>query len=186
MWNSGCSCSLGRLLDCFYNSAGLDSDAPDPGTTVIDRIPDKPRTVSGRKVVVAMFGFGIIVVGAMWLYWELYQRPFRDLQYAIAAEFENSSPQVIGGRLKSDEQNPQTLRIIIRVPFDPISQDQKSQQHAHRLVELAQEHHDLSTYDVLEVHLRQPMPESAWITWSQAKPVDEWFTDPWRAQPTAE
>jgi hypothetical protein len=42
---------------------------------------------NGRHVVIGMFLFGITMVAAMWLYWELYTRPFRALQNAIHAEF---------------------------------------------------------------------------------------------------
>lgn len=144
--------------------------------------PAQP-TVSGRKVVLAMFGFGFLVVGALWLYWELYQRPFRELQYAIAAEFRDSSPQVIGGRYKSDERSPETLRIIIRVGFNPQADEERSNRHALRLAELAGRHQDLSAYDVLEVHLRQPVPESTWRSWSAVRPVEEWLEELERAGP---
>ncbi len=117
------------------------------------------------------------MVGILWLYWDSYTRPFRDLQYAIAAEFENSSPRVIGGRHKGDEQNPETLRIIIQVSFDPLADEEQSLQHSRRLVELARQHKDLSAYDVLEVHLRQPIPESKWRTWSLTRPVADWLDD---------
>ena len=121
-----------------------------------------------------MFGFGIVMVGALWLFWESYTRPYRDLQYAIAAEFEDSSPRVIGGRKKGDEQNPETLRIVIRVDFDPNSDEDLSMRHAVRLVELARQHQDLSNYEVLEVHLMQHVPEAASRLWSLSRPVDEW------------
>ena len=52
--------------------------------------------ISGRKVVALMLGFGVVMVAALWLYWELHTRPFRPLQTAIAAEFPDSRPGVIG------------------------------------------------------------------------------------------
>lgn len=138
---------------------------------------DTQRTLSGRKVVAAMFGFGAVMVGALWLYWEAYTRPFRELQYAIAAEYKGSSPRVIGGRFKSDEHNPETLRIIIWVDFDPNSDEKRSRQYAGRLAELAREHQDLSKYDVLEVHLMQLVPESESHHWTLTRPVKEWLED---------
>jgi hypothetical protein len=138
---------------------------------------DAQRTVSGRKVVLAMFGFGVMMVGALWLYWEAYTRPFRELQYAIAGEFKGSSPRVIGGRLKSDQRNPETLRIIIWVDFDPNSDEERSRQYARRLAELARQHQDLSRYDVLEVHLMQVVPESESHHWTLTRPVKEWLDE---------
>ena len=126
-------------------------------------------------MVLAMFGFGVLMVGALWLYWESYTRPFRELQYAIAAEFDGSSPRVIGGREKGDEQKPETLRIVIRVDFDPNSDVDLSMQHATRLVELARQHHDLTEYEVLEVHLTHRVPEDATQLWSHSRRVDEWL-----------
>jgi hypothetical protein len=141
------------------------------------QVNDAPTdgTISGRAVVLAMFGFGILVVGTMYLYWDLYTRPFRALQNAIAAEFPGSSPRAIGGRHKSHKEgSPETLRIIVRVDFDPQADEQRSQAHAQRLAEIAAAHHDVSRYELLEVHLIHRQPEQDTQHWSMSRPVAEW------------
>lgn len=136
---------------------------------------DDARRVSGRLVVISMFAFGLLVTGALWLYWELYTRPFRQLQEAIVREMPNSNPRVIGGRQKSHEAgNPATLRVVIRVKFNPQEEEAQAQQLARRLAQLIADHHDLSTYQVLEIHLYESLPEEELHLWSQAKPISEW------------
>lgn len=119
-------------------------------------------TVSGRKVVLAMFAFGIIMTGALWVYWELYTRPFRPLQHAINAAFPESSPRVIGGRHKSHKAgNPKTLRIVIQVAFDPTTAaDELLNDQTSRLLALAAEHLDLTDYEQVEIHLVSRVPEA--------------------------
>lgn len=134
------------------------------------------RTVSGRKVVAAMFGFGILMVAALWTYWELYTRPFRPLQTAIAAEFPGSRPGIVGGRHKSHQDGgPQTLRITIWVNFDPTAETKRAEGHALRLVALAEVHDHLRNYDVLEVRLIQRVGDSDSRMWLDARPVREWL-----------
>jgi hypothetical protein len=153
-------------------------DAPTGAIVNNPSSSDSPPTVSGHKVVLGMLGFAVVMVAALWLYWELYKRPFSELQQAIAAEFKDSSPQVIGGRHKSDEQNPETLRIIVRVAWDPNADEERSMRCARRLVELAWQHqHNLPNYEVLEVHLMQTVPESEPRHWLQSRPLAEWLDD---------
>lgn len=137
--------------------------------------PSTAGTISGRAVVIGMFAFSVLVVGAMFLYWELYTRPFRPLQNAIVAAFPGSSPRVIGGRHKRHKAgSPETLRIVIQVDFDPTANQAKSEGYSGRLARLAAGHHDLSHYDVLEVHLIRRVPEQATQQWSVSRPVEEW------------
>jgi hypothetical protein len=119
------------------------------------------RSLRGRNVVLGMLAFGVLMVLALWLYWEMYTRPFRPLQAAINAEFPGSSPRVVGGRPKShQDDSPTLLRIIIRVDFDPQTADEAVlQEHVDRLRALAGQHLDLSPYEVLEIHLIQRVPE---------------------------
>ncbi|MFO1095670.1 MAG: hypothetical protein U0992_20550 [Planctomycetaceae bacterium] len=122
-----------------------------------------------------MLLFGLTMVAGLWLYWELYTRPFRELQTAINAEFPGSSPRAIGGREKSHRaDSPATLRIIVRVEFDPNADAPKSEAMAERLVALAKAHHDVTQYDRVEVHLEQRVPEAATRHWSESRPVAEW------------
>lgn len=119
------------------------------------------RSLRGRNVVLGMLAFGIIMVAALWLYWEMYTRPFRPLQNAINAEYPGSSPRVVGGTHKSHKDgSPNLLRIVIRVDFDPETADEATlQQHVTRLRQLAEEHFDLSPYEQLDIHLIQRVPE---------------------------
>lgn len=123
--------------------------------------PSQFRTLRGRTVVLGMIGFGVLMVLTMWLYWEMYTRPFRPLQAAINAEFPGSSPRVIGGRHKSHKEgSPTLLRIVIRVDFDPETADEAVlQEHIDRLHDLAEQHLDLSPYEMLEIHLIHRVPE---------------------------
>ena len=119
-------------------------------------------SIEGRKVVLGMFGFAILMTAALWIYWEAYTRPFRPLQYAINEAFPGSSPRVIGGEHKSHkDENPSTLRIVIRVDFNPQeAKDAEVEPYTSRLLELAREHVDLSGYEQVEVHLVHRVPEA--------------------------
>lgn len=136
---------------------------------------DQRTSWTGRHVVIGMFAFGIVMVASLWLYWELYTRPFRALQNAIHAEFPNSSPRVIGGKPKSHRaDSPETLRIISRVYFDPETDEPRAEAMAARLAALAADHHDLTKYQLLEIHLEQRVPEGETRHWSISRPVAEW------------
>lgn len=143
------------------------------------KLPDGVN--SGRWTVLGMFAFAATMVLLLYLYWDAYTKPFRELQFAIAEEFEDSSPLVIGGKHKSHKNlNPNTLRIVVRIPlkdFDPTQDEAQSKKRAMRLVELAGEYHDLSKYEVIEIHLRQLIPEKATQNWSLIQSIDEWQDD---------
>jgi hypothetical protein len=136
------------------------NDTSSTNETVPPKTSDS-RSLRGRTVVLGMLAFGVLMVFAMWLYWEMYTRPFRPLQTAINAEFPGSSPRVVGGRHKSHKEgSPPLLRVIIRVDFDPeTAEDAVLQQYVERLRELAGQHLDLTPYEMLEIHLIQRVPE---------------------------
>lgn len=76
---------------------------------------------SGSWMVIMMFVYAGLMVGAMYLYWIDYTRPYRPLQEAINAKHPNSMPRVVGGRHKSHREGSQpTLRIVVTVDFDPL------------------------------------------------------------------
>jgi hypothetical protein len=134
--------------------------------------------MSGRHVVFGMFGFALLMVGSLWLYWEMYTRPYRDLQNAIAAEFPGSSPRAVGGRHRSHESgSPLILRIIVWVNEDPNADEAASIEVAERLAALAREHHDVMQYDLLEIVLVQRVPEEESPRWTLTRPIDEWFAN---------
>jgi hypothetical protein len=130
------------------------------------------RTLPGRKVVYGMFAFAVTMIGVLFLYWELYTRPFRPLQAAIAAEFPDSSPRAIGGKPKSHLPNsPAILRLIVRIDWDPREDERRAREMANRLAVIAGETLTLSDYERLEVFLMHRRPEQATITWSLDAPL---------------
>ncbi len=130
--------------------------------SVTQRRDEMQKTLSGRKVVLGMIAFGIVMTGTMWLYWEAYTRPFRPLQYAINEVYPGSSPRVIGGEHKSHKaEYPSTLRIVIRVDFDPREAPEAvTEPYTSRLLKLTAQHVDLSAYEQIEVHLVHRVPEA--------------------------
>jgi len=133
---------------------------------------------TGRRTVLGMFAFGLLMVGVLWLYWELYTRPFRPLQLAIAAAYPETRPSVIGGRHKSHKPgSPKTLRIVLQMPltdFDPTGNPDESEQRALELARMADKYVGLSNYEVLEIHLVQRPPEQPQRIWSKSDSVEEW------------
>ncbi len=117
-----------------------------------------PRTISGRLVVMSMFILGIIggticVSYAIW-----HNAPFIELKKALAAEFPKSVPQIEGGQHKG---SPMTLRIVVKVDFHPGEEVNAALAEAatKRIVELAQQHQDLSPYEILRIHLVKQRPQ---------------------------
>jgi hypothetical protein len=125
-----------------------------------------------------MLSFGVLMVSMLWGYWELYTRPFRGLQLAIAKQYPHSSPRVIGGRPKSHlPGSPKILRVIVNIPpedFNIETETSRSQQRAEELAQLTATVQDLSKYDQLEIHLVQRLPEQASRHWAIARPVENW------------
>lgn len=129
------------------------------------------RVLSGRSVVLGMVAFALVMVAAMFTYWELYTRPFRPLQAAIAAKFKGSSPRAIGGRPKSHRpDSPAILRIIVRIEWDPRDHEADARNMANALVDIARRTVKLEDYDRLEIHLMHRRPEQWTITWSVDAP----------------
>lgn len=115
------------------------------------------RSVSGRKVVIAMFALGIVATGILWTYWQLHLMPFMPLQEALVREFEDSRPHVEGGTRKMHKGTPSILRIVMRVPFDPTLEDEATEAQLRSLFEttrtLAAQHTELEQYNEIEIHL---------------------------------
>lgn len=136
---------------------------------------NRPPGLSGRKVVFGMFAFALLVVGTMYAYWDLYTRPFRDLQVSLAERYPGSQPQVIGGKHKSHRAGAvNTLRIILRVDESPQVDETRSETRAREIVRLADGHQDLSAYEVIEVVLMHIVPEENGDNWKIAKTLAEW------------
>jgi len=139
-----------------------------------ERTAEPPR-ISGRKVVAVMIGFGLLMVAALFIYWELYTGPFRPLQTAIAAEFPGSRPGVVGGRHKFNQPgNPETLRIVIWVDFDGNADPEKAHGYSRRLAALANQYVDLSQYEDLEIRLIERVGDSDSRMWVDSRPINKW------------
>jgi len=143
--------------------------------------PKKSGMTPGSWTVIAMFSFGILMVSLLWVYWEAYTRPFRELQNAIAEQYPGSSPRVVGGKHKSHKNiTPMTLRIIVRIPiegkdsFHPVDDEPEGDVRALDLVRIGNEHAELNAYEVVEVHLMQIVPESKTRHRKVSHTVDEW------------
>lgn len=131
-------------------------------TVVADTSLRAPRPPRGRWVVLAMFAFGIVATGGIWVYWKLHLAPFLPLQKALAAEFPKSSPRVDGGWKKGEFQvGPPTLRIVLRVPYAPAERDVRVPATIERVVALAREELELARYETLEIYLVHYAPEKA-------------------------
>src|SRR5580704_16787985 len=101
-------------------------------------------TVSGRWVVLAMLGFGVIMTGGIWVFSKFELEPFQPLARAIKAEVPESHPHVKGGHPK---KGPPLLRIVMQVGFTPHETDDRVTQIVDRVVALAKEHIDLAGYE---------------------------------------
>lgn len=124
-----------------------------------DNLPENlrpPRVVSGSRVVVGLFVFGILTTAGLWIYWKLHLAPFFPLQKSLAEAFEDSSPRVEGGRHKN---SPFTLRIVLQVPFQPVRGEPATESTIDRTIDLALRYPEIGKYEVLEIYLVHPVPE---------------------------
>jgi hypothetical protein len=106
-----------------------------------------------------LFAFGALATGLLWVYWEVRIASVREFQEALAEEFHGSSPRVETGREKGNQQTPNIIRVVLRVDFDPTQENPRITEMSTRVLELAREHHDVSSFEVLELHLFWPEPE---------------------------
>ena len=122
---------------------------------------NSPREFSGTKLIIGLFVFATVMSSGLWIFWYLHARPFQPLQLAIHQAFPKSYPQVQGGQRKMHKNTPRILRITLKVPFDPKPREADEQVAAmvERLEELARQHIDFDSYELLEIHLVQRRPE---------------------------
>ena len=135
------------------------------------------KGVSGKLVVIGMFAFGMLLTAALYGYWELHTRPFRPLQEAIARTIPGSSPRVVGGRHKSHQTAAKnTLRIIVQVGYNPTEAKHESERDelARSILQLARAHHDVSPYELVELHLEHRLTERPSEVWSSIRTPAEW------------
>lgn len=136
-----------------------------------------PRIISGRLVVIGMFLLGVLggticVTYAIWR-----NAPYHDLTKALAAEFPKSVPKVEGGQHKG---SPMTLRIVLNVAFPPGEEENAAQTEAaiQRVIELAKQHQDLTSYEVLQIHLLKKRPQTTISRTTVEFPVQELLSQP--------
>lgn len=91
-----------------------------------ETIPES-ATVSGSKVVIAMFGLGILATTALSFYWTKHLEPFMPMQLAVNERFKNASARIDGGQRKLHKGTPSVLSVRMRIPFDPNKAENESQ-----------------------------------------------------------
>ncbi len=129
---------------------------------------DRPETtepvfISGKLVVVGMFAFAAVMTGLMWFYWKMNLAPFLPLQQVIVAteEFSESRPVVEGGRAKGQDNAPNTLRVTMKVDYDPIENEDRVIAIEQKVLELAKTSlPQFEEYDQLEFNLYWPKQET--------------------------
>lgn len=131
------------------------SDAPDPQ----ENVNPSPRTLSGKAVILTMFGFATVITATLWFYWRLHVGPFLPLQQKLAAEFPDSRPRVEGGQRKMHKGTPKILRITMKVEFNPTTDRKAAESFADRVYSFVQQEFSLEEYEVLELHFYWPDPE---------------------------
>ena len=92
-----------------------------------DEAIQEPTTVSGSKVVIAMFGLGILATSALWMYWTKHLEPFMPMQIALNEKFAGASTRIDGGQRKLHKGTPSVLSVRMKIPFDPNDDGQESQ-----------------------------------------------------------
>jgi len=127
--------------------------ADDPATRPIRN----SRRISGRIVVIGMAILGLTATAVMFLYWDLHTKPFRSLTEAIGRTYKYSLPKVEGGRHK---RGPMTLRVALRVPFAPETDQPAAEGAINTICRLIGEHQDLAEYDLVQIHFFQMVPEA--------------------------
>ena len=113
-------------------------------------VTEHPRTISGKLVVLGLFGFSILMVSMIWVYAQVELGPFEPLARAIKAEFPTSRPHVKGG---TPRNKPPLLRIILEVDFTPEAGDARVESMTRRVIALTKQHIPLKDYEDFELHL---------------------------------
>jgi len=121
--------------------------------------------------VLGLLVFGCLLIGVLWFYTVLHTGPFQELRNAIDSEFPDSSPQVEGGQRKIHKGSPKILRITLRVHEDPRHDDQRVGEMVERLVSLAEQHHGLGGYEILDVYLVWFRPENKAVSRHEEREV---------------
>lgn len=122
-----------------------------------------PVFISGKLVVLGMFAFAALMTGFMWFYWKMNLAPFLPLQQAIIAteELAESRPVVEGGRAKGQENAPNTLRVTMKIDYDPVENEDRVIAIEQKVLELAESSlPQFEEFDQLEFNLYWPKQET--------------------------
>ncbi|MDA1015132.1 MAG: hypothetical protein O3A00_11855 [Planctomycetota bacterium] len=139
-----------------------DSDDATPNNlfdTVAFHHDPHARHISGKWLVLAMLGFGVVATTSLWIYWKLHLMPFMPLQEVLVKEFPDSSPRVDGGQRRMQDGSPMILRIVMKVAFDPILDEEPTAEFIAAVTQVVGDNLDLDEYDELHLHLYQLNPE---------------------------
>lgn len=123
----------------------------------------EPVLISGKVVIVGMFIFAAAMTGFMWFYWKLNLAPFLPLQQAIieTEEFAESRPVVEGGRAKGQQTAPNTLRVTMKIDYDPTTNEDLIDDLEQKVLTLAEKSlPQFSEYDQLELNVYWPKQET--------------------------
>ncbi len=129
--------------------------------------------ITGPRLLVGMFLFAVLVTAGLWGYWELHTRPFRPLTNALADHYPGSAPRVEGGKHGLHRATPRVLRVVLRVSFDPLQEEQKFQQQVQEVLQLAGQYQDLSGYQECHIHLFRQLPEQAAVLRTAKIPAEQ-------------
>ena len=130
--------------------------------------------------IFGLFVFATLMSCALWFYWYLHTGPFLPLQRAIFRAIPKSYPHVEGGQRRMHKNTPKTLRVTMRVEFDPASDAEKPhvEEVFQQLVALAKQHIAFDSFDLFEVHLVLMRPEHAAKTLTITRDVAELLKSP--------
>ncbi len=141
----------------------------EPSSTI-----DQPTTaISGKLVLLIVFTFAACMTAFLWIYSVKHIGPFQPLRAKLAEAFPDSTPKVEGGQRKIHKKTPPILRVVMKVDFDLDEQSPAAEEYAKKVVDIVQTNFDLSTFEVLEIHLFKPEPEQQRQTWSTEIDIDK-------------
>lgn len=124
--------------------------------------PPKFAVISGKMVVIGMFCFAACGIAFLQFYWNKHLEPFMPMQKDLVGVFgRKCEPRVEGGQRKISKNTPRTLRVTMRVPFNP--EDEQShdlvQTRIRGIADVASRHFNLQRdYDILTTHFFQENP----------------------------
>lgn len=125
--------------------------------------PHDESEISGKVVILCMAAFAMLMTGLMWSYWKWNLAPFLPLQQAIVAvdHLSDSRPVVEGGRAKGQEDAPNTLRVTMKVDYNPIEKTDRIDALEKEILNLAETSlPQFAEYDRLELNVYWPKPET--------------------------